>query len=304
MRTLASLHEQYCEHCLVFRGLTKRTLRGYREVMKYYLQYSKTETIKEMSVDSIEQWILNGRLNRKWSNKTIRNRLTTLNSFAKWCLDKGYLEENPLEKIPKPKLRKSIPRHLTKDQALKLLGWTKHFRYRTKFEKTRAIAIIATFIFTGVRRSELLNLKIGDIDFQQRSLFVDSGKGGKDRFIPLNSTILSILQKYLMERDKLKKRDIHFFTSLTQDSRMGDKVLPRLVDKLRKRSKIYFSAHMLRHTFATLMLEGKCDLFSLSKMMGHSDIKTTTIYLSASQKLMHEQVVKFPLNDGSFREFT
>ena len=90
----------------------------------------------------------------------------------------------------------------------------------------------------------------------------------------------------------LKGRDgIH----LKKDRRIGVKAIPRLVKKLRDASGVYFSPHMLRHTFATLMLEGGADIFAISKMMGHSDIKTTTIYLSATTAHLQAEVDKHPL---------
>ena len=78
--------------------------------------------------------------------------------------------------------------------------------------------------------------------------------------------------------------------------RQGEKAIPRLVDKLRRASGIYFTPHMLRHTFATLMLEGGADIYAISKMMGHSDIKTTTIYLSASTEHLKGEINKHALN--------
>mmetsp|Transcript_22804 Transcript_22804/g.37936 ORF Transcript_22804/g.37936 Transcript_22804/m.37936 type:complete len:140 (-) Transcript_22804:4435-4854(-) len=127
------------------------------------------------------------------------------------------------------------------------------------------------------------------------SSFVRSGKGNKDRFVPMNQDLAEHLRPYLRERDKLKRQCPYFFVSLKLDQRMGTKAVPRLVGKLRTASGVHFSPHMLRHTFATLMLEGGADIFAISKMMGHSDIKTTTIYLSASASHLQVEVEKHPL---------
>lgn len=138
-------------------------------------------------------------------------------------------------------------------------------------------------------------LPIQDVQFAERRVFVRSGKGEKDRFIPMNPDLVHYLRCYLDARDQRQWNCPFFFASVKADRRMGEKTIPRLVSKLRDASGIYFSAHMLRHTFATLMLEGGADIFAISKMMGHSDIKTTTIYLSATTSHLISEIEKHPL---------
>jgi site-specific recombinase XerD len=105
------------------------------------------------------------------------------------------------------------------------------------------------------------------------------------------------LKKYLTERTRLNKTCPEFFASLNRNKGFTDIGLKRLTDGIRRAAGIQFTIHKLRHTFATLMLEGGCDIFSLSKMMGHSDIKTTTIYLAASAEHLRSQITKHPLNN-------
>lgn len=127
-------------------------------------------------------------------------------------------------------------------------------------------------------------------------MFIRQGKGAKDRIIPINYRLAEALQKYIEVRKKTYKTCPEFFVSYTYDMGFTDSGLKRLVEKIVAASGIKFGVHKLRHTFATLMLEGGCDIFSLSKMMGHSDIKTTTIYLAASVQHLREQILKHPLN--------
>jgi site-specific recombinase XerD len=103
------------------------------------------------------------------------------------------------------------------------------------------------------------------------------------------------LNEYVQDRNRLGKSGIHFLTALRGNGQVTYRTLCRLVERIRGETGIDFSPHRLRHTFATLMLEGGCDLFSLQKMLGHSDIQTTTIYLSASAQMLQAQILKHPL---------
>jgi len=152
------------------------------------------------------------------------------------------------------------------------------------------------FLFCGLRKSELLNLKYTDVDLENMSIFVRQGKGSKDRVVPISLGLVPSLKKYLEERKRLNKTCPEFFASLNRNSGYTINGLKRLVIQLKQCSGINFTVHKLRHTFATLMLEGGCDIYSLSRMMGHSDIKTTTIYLSASTEHLRSQITKHPFN--------
>ena len=239
--------------------------------------------------------MLNGKLERNWSAKTIRNRLMALRIFLDWCVKQENMSTNPAREIDLPRLPKKLPRHLGKEDAVKLLEWAQHYRYLHEFERSRAVAIIATFMFTGVRLNELYNLKMQDVQFSEQRLFVRSGKGEKDRFVPMNTDLINYLKIYVGERDSRNRHCPFFFVSLKRDVKIGCKAIPRLVQKLRNASGVHFSPHMLRHTFATLMLEGGADIFAISKMMGHSDIKTTTIYLSATTAHLKSEIGKHVL---------
>ena len=122
------------------------------------------------------------------------------------------------------------------------------------------------------------------------------GKGGKDRTVSMSSTLAHTLGRYQEQRGRLRSTCLEFFVLSYRDMGFTDSGLKRLIDFTRKVSNIPFSAHKLRHTFATLMLEGGCDIFSLLKMLGHSDIKTTTIYLAASPEHPRKQILKHPLS--------
>lgn len=203
--------------------------------------------------------------------------------------------ENYIDNIEVPQLEYRLPPKLTKQEAFRLLEVIYNYPYNQRFMQYRNHALFSTFIFAGIYKSELLNLKCADIDIENFSLRINQGKGAKDRVIPICRTLAISLSRYLEERKKLNKTCPEFFTSLRTNTGITDISLKRFVNKLRIASNIQFSVHKLHHTFATLMLEGGCDIYSLSLMMGHDDLKTTSIYLYASAAHLQSQISKHPL---------
>lgn len=294
IKTLAS---KFYDHSAYIKGYAKPTLKRYRQVINYYSRFAGIIEIEEVNDDNVTNLFYHGRTDRNWSANTFINYHKSLMVFFRWCCKNGYMENNPIKKIECPKLNKKLPEKLTKQQAMRLLEVAYNCPYRFKFLRYRNHAIFATFLYTGIRKGELLNLKYTDMDLENRTLFVRQGKGSKDRIIPLSYKLVEILERYLVERRRLQKTCPEFFASLNRNMGFKDIGLRRLVIKIRDASGIKFTAHKLRHTFATLMLEGGCDIFSLSKMMGHNDLKTTAIYLSASAEHLRGEIGKHPLNE-------
>lgn len=205
------------------------------------------------------------------------------------------MTKNYMDNIELPQLAKRLPKRISKLDALKLLEVSRNYPYTYKFLRYRNHALFATFIYAGLRKNELLNLKLNDVDLENLTIMVRQGKGNKDRIIPISFTLAHLLKSYVKDRKRLNKTCPEFFTSLNHNQGFTQDGLKHLLIKMRAATKIYFTWHMLRHTYATLMIEGGCDVFSLSKMLGHSDIKTTTIYLSASAEHLRAQSFLHPL---------
>ncbi len=297
MLDIHQLHQQFCDERLDFKENSPKTIYWYKAAFRRLLAFKTIQTVSELNKPLVKAWIHWGKEEHNWSPKTRREYLKAISLFLDWCVSEEYTECNPIKKMDRPKLPKRIPKHLPLDKAYELLDWTIHLKYPYQFEKKRAIAIIAAFMFTGVRKEELRSIKMDDMDLGNRLLTVIEGKGKKDRKIPLTDKFIPILNDYLKDRKRMKKECPYFFTAMRQDSQMGDKVIYRLVEKLRSKSGIYFTPHMLRHTFAVLMLESECGLYELSEMMGHADISTTTIYLTATIDHLRREITKHPLND-------
>jgi len=291
------LSQKFCDYALSIRGYSKDTIRRYKYVIRCYCKFTGVNEINKVTDENTRTLFYYGRTKRAWSVNTFIVYHKTLLVFFRWCVKQGYMNKNPILEIEKPRLEKRLPPKLTKQNTLRLLEIVYNFPYEYKFLRYRNHAIFSTFIFAGLRKQELLNLKFTDIDLDNLSLFVRQGKGAKDRVVPISYTLAQSLKKYTEERKRLNKTNPEFFSSLRGNTGFTANGLKRLVKQMREVSGTVFTVHKLRHTFATLMLEGGADIYSLSRMMGHSDIKTTTIYLAASAEHLRFQMTKHPLND-------
>lgn len=291
------LCERFCDYSLSIRGYSKATIRRYRYAVGCFCKFTDTTELSEVTASKVHSLFYYGRTERKWSVNTYLVYRNTLMVFFQWCIKLGYMENNPVAEIEIPKLEKRLPSKLTKQDAFRLLEIVNNYPYDYRFLRFRNHAVFSMFVFAGLRKQELLNLKCVDIDVQNLTIFIRQGKGNKDRIIPISFTLAQTLKKYIDERNRLNRTCPEFFVSLNRNFGYSAAGLKHLVKQMNKASGIKFNVHKLRHTFATLMLEGGCDIYSLSKMMGHSDIKTTAIYLSASAEHLRTQMTKHPLNN-------
>ena len=291
------LASKFYDYSSYTKGFTKPTIMRYQCAINHYCRIANVTQINQVTEQNVRDFLLFGRTERHWKAISFITICMSLRVFFAWCVKNGYMEKNPTADIEKPKVEKSLPKKLTKQDALKLLEITFNYPYGFKYLRYRNYAMFSMFLFAGLRKSELLHLKFTDVDLQNLTIFVRQGKGNKDRIIPMSFTLAQTLKKYLDERKRLNKTCPEFFCSLNRNMGYTYDGLRRLVKQMKKASGINFTIHKLRHTFATLMLDGGCDIYSLSKMMGHSDIKTTTIYLSASAELLRSQMTKHPLEN-------
>lgn len=291
------LLHKFCDHSTFIRGYSKDTIKRYKQVIKSFCEHSGVSNIEEVTEDIVRDYFYKGRAVRKWSANSFITYHKSLVVFFRWCVQEKFIKTNPADDLELPKVEKRLPPKLSKQEAMRVLEVVYNYPYKYKFLRYRNYAMFATFILAGLRKSELLRLKLTDIDLDNMSIYVRQGKGNKDRIVPICYKLADGLKKYLVERGRLKKTCPELFASLNHNMGFTDNGLKHLMVEVTKAYGKHFSVHKLRHTFATLMLEGGCDIYSLSKIMGHSDIKTTTIYLAASSEHLRSQISKHPLND-------
>jgi site-specific recombinase XerD len=200
-------------------------------------------------------------------------KLSAIKSFYKYLTVRTkLLQENPVADIEYPKLRKSLPKYLTMEQAAALLQAVEGPN------QVRDYAILMIFLNCGIRRSELVGLNITDV-YEDRLRVV--GKGNKERFVYFGSSCRKAIDSYLAERNKVILTDNRALFGSRNGNRISVTAVHRLVEKALKQAGLdatQFSAHKLRHTAATMMLSGGVDVKTVQEVLGHENLNTTQIY--------------------------
>ncbi|MBR6378283.1 MAG: tyrosine recombinase XerC [Oscillospiraceae bacterium] len=207
------------------------------------------------------------------SSASRARKLSAIKSFYKYLTVRTkQLEENPVQELEYPKLRKSLPRYLTLEQSAALL------RSVDGPNKTRDFAILMIFLNCGIRRSELVNLNISDI-YDDRIRVV--GKGNKERIVYIGSSCKAAIDAYLIERNQIVLSDNRALFGSRDHNRISVSAVHRLVKKHVLEAGLdpdKLSAHKLRHTAATLMLQNGVDVKTVQEVLGHENLNTTQIY--------------------------
>jgi len=231
------------------------------------------------------------------SPTTIARRLHGLRSFWSYLLACDYVHDDPVRKVSVPKRERTLPRYLTADELEALLEAAQ----RNKFVicAFRNYAIISVLIFTGMRRGEVIGLRIGDVSLAEKVIRV-RGKGGKMRVIPLVDRAVEAVRDWLELRPSHKGHDYLFTT--THGNPIAPWRMHRIWRTVLEESSIEaqgVTLHTLRHSMATLLLQsGECSLVEIQRILGHSRLDTTAIYLHVTESELRGAVQAHPLADG------
>ena len=281
---------EFTEYLIIDKKYSENTIKAYNNDLKKFKNFIKNKTIHNIDENSIKDYLkyLNKENN---DTKTISHNISTLRSFYKFLLIEKKVNKNPMEYIELPKTKKSLPKTLSIEEIDKLLdiNLTDAFSFRNK-------AMLELMYSSGLRVSELINVKIHDIDVSNCIIRI-MGKGSKERIVPLGDYAIRYIELYLKEyREKLIKKELNDYLFLNNHgnkmTRQGFfKILKQIAKE--KNIKTEFSPHTLRHSFATHLLNGGADLRSIQEMLGHSDISTTQIYTHVSKEKLKENYNNF-----------
>ena len=277
------------------RNLSQNTIQSYlsdlKKLMKYLEIKNNNNLPHEIKVDIIREFLY---LESKKIKASTQGRLiSSLNLFFDFLILEKILIENPVEKIDYPKIGFTIPTTLTTDEIDLIIANAR----LNKNNGLRNETIIEVLYSCGLRVSELINLKISDLYLSEQLLKV-IGKGNKERFVPVSQTAKKLIVQYIefvRNSNKVKKghEDTLFINNrgkkLTRI--MIFTILNSIAKEIGIKKKV--SPHVLRHSFATHLIENGADIISIQKMMGHENIVTTEKYLHVRNKHLKESVLKY-----------
>lgn len=282
------LLEEFREYLKVQRSVATNTLSSYEADLRQLFEYLGAPT-QGLRLDQITEEKVRAYLdhlgNHQISLRSIQRKVTAIRVLYRFLLSKGYVDQSPVEKIKTPRLEVALPKVFSVSEVEALL---KAPDLNSSLGK-RDAAMLEVMYSCGLRVSELLDLELHSIRWEDGSLLV-KGKRAKERWVPLGKYAIQALKNYLdISRKELMKGRYHDFVFVNNRglrlTRQGFwKVLKAYATKLNIKKDLH--PHILRHSFATHMLERGADLKSIQELLGHSDIATTQIYTQVNaQKL-------------------
>ena len=289
-----SSFEDFKNYLKLERGLSINSIKSYEYDLNLFRNYIKSNHIPETPIncksDTLKDYLYNNLSNKK--SRSQARSISALKSYFNYLIFEGHIQKSPISDIESPKLDKKLPEVLTETEITKLI---ESYDLNDNFGQ-RNRTIIEVLYGTGIRVSELINLKLSNIFFEENIMKI-TGKGNKERFVPLGNIALNEIKQYLKIRNKniidTKFSDIVFLNrygrGLTRS--MIFKIISDSYKKVGLDKKI--SPHTLRHSFATHLLKNGADLRTIQLILGHESITTTEIYTHLDTYHLEEVLKKY-----------
>ena len=260
------------------KNYSELTINGYLANLDLFLEYLNDNNIK--SYKNIEyqdiRLFINYLYNLNYSNKNISRHISAIRSFFKYLKANDHIKNNPCTLISNPKLNKRLPKYLNFEDTEKVLNAFDN----NNFIGLRNSLILEILYSTGIRVSEITNIKLNDISISNKTIKI-IGKGNKERVVYFGSNCLSLLKLYLKKSYPILNKNKKEYLILSKTGKkINDREIRKIVDDaaLIAGINIKISPHVLRHTFATHMLNEGADLRSVQELLGHENLSTTQVY--------------------------
>ena len=281
------------EEALAADGKAPKTVESYTGDIRAFLEWLESKSniftgnLKRFHITSYRSYLVQN----NYEINTINKKLNSLQSFNQFLMDGKYLTEQVVDlKKDKVKLAAGSEKEVevfTDDEVEKLL-----FYIQGENILSRDRLIVLLLLYTGVRVSELVNIKLRDVDLLSMNLTIAWGKGGKRREVPLKGEVIEAIKEYLQgQRKDNKFVDSEYLILTNRSAKMDRDAINRLLNRLESKLSIRMHPHKFRHTFCTNLLKRGVELTTVAKLAGHSSIQTTaSFYINTSQKDKREAV--------------
>lgn len=278
--------EDFESYLLLEKKYSKNTIVSYQNDLSKFKEYfiKEKKSLKSLDNNDLKAYVQS--INKSMSAKSVSRNISTLKSFYKFLMIEKYVNKSPLTNVVNPKVKKELPKVLSEEEVIKLLDFqiNDNYGYRNK-------AMLELMYSSGLRVSELINLKMTDVDLELEVVRI-FGKGSKERIIPLGAYASLALKEYITyyRGSLLKEKNSDYLFLSSRGDKMTRQAFFKILKKIAKEQgiKTEFSPHTLRHSFATHLLKHGADLRSIQELLGHSDVSSTQIYTHISNEKLKE----------------
>ena len=293
------LIDEFLDVKSVEEGMAQNTIQAYRNDILKFMEYVSPLGCSEITKEHIEDYLRELK-DLEFAAKSITRKISSIREFFKFLQKSNVIKNNPAEKISTPKIGKSLPMFLTSEEIEKMCAIAE----KSDDLSTRRMGVMIKLMYsTGLRVSELVALPENAINYDLQQIFI-FGKGSKERVVPISKNVIKEILNYLKYRNTFigTGKNSWLFPSLKSLS--GHVTRGYFFKKLKKMAELAdiplskVHPHVLRHSFATRLVNRSADLRSIQKMLGHESITTTEIYTHiTSEKLLDEVKKHHPLNN-------